>query len=81
MNISEKFDHIRRTAQAAAHRLIDARDPFLPKPQDPESFMCLVESMLRTPRKFGVLILPHERRAILTWHSLVRANNDSPQPD
>ena len=63
----------RRIAQAAAKRLIDARPATGPRPATEEELMSMIESMARTPRLWGVVLLPYEKRAIKKWHAFRRA--------
>jgi hypothetical protein len=65
--------HIQNTARRVAMRLIKARPEFSAKPQTDEELMSMIESMLKTPRRWGVHVLPYEARCVRQYHALMRA--------
>ena len=72
--LQAQVEHVRRTAMSAATRLLDARKAkgATAVPADTEELMCMIESMAKTPKKWGVMLMPYEKRAIAKWHTFRR---------
>ena len=77
MNLEKRLEHVRRTAARTAARLIRARGQG-PQPKTGEEFMRLIEMMLRAPKRWGVTVMPWEKRAVLRWHALQRLTCQKP---
>lgn len=60
-------------ARAAAHRLLAARDPMLPKPKTEGELMDLVDYMAKASRRHGVFLTGTDKKALKTWHTYLRA--------
>ena len=72
LGLQAKAEHIRKTAQRVALRLIKARGPG-PQPTTDEEFMTWIETLMSVSKKYGVTLLPYEKRCVLQWHSFRRA--------
>jgi pyoverdine/dityrosine biosynthesis protein Dit1 len=70
----KSMESVRVTAMSAAKRLLDARQAMgmLVQPQSTEDLMRMIEHMAKTPRKYGVILMPYEKRAIPKWHTMRR---------
>lgn len=73
----ERMQLVHRRARAAAARLLAARDPFAPAPRTAEQMMALVDHMAKTPKRYGVTLMPYERKAIKLWHLFMRVQRNA----
>ena len=70
--VVNKVEAIRSRAMHAAKRLMDARPADGPRPTNTVEFLDMIKSMMRTPKRWGVLLTEPEKRALKTWDKIAR---------
>ena len=63
----------RRRAAVVAARALEHRDPELPIPRTELELMAMIDGMVKHPKRHGMIVLAHERRAVALWHKYRRA--------
>lgn len=73
--------HVATRARIVARRLLDSRDPLLPKPQTHQEMVSLVETLAEEPRKHGVFLTAADLRCLRLFHTWIKASWKEKSPN